>query len=286
MPIDGRGPLLSVSIVVFRSDLGLLARCLDALDAALDALRTSRRGADDTGPFAEVHVVDNGPGDYSAELAPFLAARSPPRSGVPAAPITGHGNLGYGRGNNLVIARTAASYHLVLNPDAELAPDALVNGVSFMERHADVGLVAATSVSPDGETLNLCKGYPSLAVLAMRALPRALAVGPFGRRLAAYDLRAAPGGVTDVTGAMVSGSFMLFRTAPLRAIGGFDPAYFLYFEDFDLAYRIGRVARVVWLSDVRVLHHGGHASRKGWTHRRHFARGALRFFSTHGWRLW
>lgn len=274
MPIDGRGPLLSVSIVVFRSDLGLLARCLDALDAALDALRTARRGVDDAGRFAEVSVVDNGPGDYSAGLATFLADRPPPRSGVPAEPITGHGNLGYGRGNNLVIARTAASYHLVLNPDAELAPDALVNGVSFMERHADVGLVAATSVSPDGETLNLCKGYPSLAV------------GPFGRRLAAYDLRAAPGGVTDVTGAMVSGSFMLFRTAPLRALGGFDPAYFLYFEDFDLAYRIGRVARVVWLSDVRVLHHGGHASRKGWTHRRHFARGALRFFSTHGWRLW
>jgi GT2 family glycosyltransferase len=286
MPVDGEGPLLSVSIVVFRSDFTLLGRCLDALDAALDAIRSAASGVDLARPFAEAWIVDNGPDDYTSELASFLAGRPPPRSGIVPGLLTGHGNLGYGRGNNVVIARTRARCHLVLNPDAELAPDALANGLAFLERHADVGLVAASSISPDGTALNLCKAYPSFAVLALRALPRALAVGPLARKLAAYDLPASLDGVTDVTGAMVSGSFMLFRTAPLRALGGFDPAYFLYFEDFDLAYRIGRIARVVWLSDVRLMHHGGDASRKDWTHRRLFARGALRFFATHGWRLW
>jgi GT2 family glycosyltransferase len=276
------GPLLSVGIVVFRSDLALLGRCLDSLERAASAL-PARAGT--AAPACEVHVVDNGPPDYSTALAAFLAGR---RDAGAASPIlhTGHGNLGYGRGNNLVIARSRARYHLVLNPDTELEAAALARGVGWLERRPDVGLVAATSIGPDGLALNLCKVYPTVAILASRLLPRSLCRGPLAALRASYDLAPSPDGVTDVTGSMVSGSFMLCRTAALHALGGFDPRYFLYFEDFDLARRMAHIARVVWLSDVRLLHHGGDAARKGWAHRRMFVRGAFRFFSTHGWRFW
>lgn len=268
-----RAGAISVGIVVYRSDLGLLAVCLDRLATAVRSLAPG---------VATVFIVDNGPDDCSPALAAFVASRTNTDDPFRLEVLTGHGNVGYGRGNNLVIERAEAEWHLVLNPDAELEPDALRNGVAWMTQDPSVGMLAAWTAGADGETQHLCKTYPSVAVLALRAVGL-----PIGRRLrAAYDVRPDPGPVTDVTGRLVSGSFMLCRASVLKSIGGFDPSYFLYFEDFDLSLRLGRIARVLWARDVRIVHHGGSAARKGWLHRRLFARSAARFFSRHGWRLW
>ena len=270
-------PALSVGIVVYRSDLGLLGRTLDALERALAALSGARAAG------CEVFIVDNGPPDYSPRLASMLAARAP----GPSRPIvlSGHGNLGYGRGNNLAIGRSRARHHLVLNPDAELEPAALERGLDHLDAHPATGLVAAASIGPDGRPLQLCKTYPTVLILALRMLPDTLVRGRLRDARARYDLPLPAERPADITGAMVSGSFMLCRRDVLQRVGGFDPRYFLYFEDFDLSLRIGQVARVDWVPAVRLLHHGGKAATKGWAHRRMFARGAVRFFSTHGWRF-
>ncbi|PRF94602.1 hypothetical protein C6Q22_02415 [Burkholderia multivorans] len=85
---------------------------------------------------------------------------------------------------------------------------------------------------------------------------------------------------------IVSGCFMMFRTEVLKKLGGFDPRYFLYFEDYDLSLRAHEVADVAYVPSVRVIHHGGGASRKGFTHIRMFAVSAFKFFNRFGWRVW
>lgn len=76
---------------------------------------------------------------------------------------------------------------------------------------------------------------------------------------------------------IVSGCFMLFRTDALKALGGFDERYFLYFEDFDLSLRAQKLGRVVYYPGVRIQHYGGGAGRKGWRHIKMFLRSALTF---------
>ena len=83
---------------------------------------------------------------------------------------------------------------------------------------------------------------------------------------------------------VVSGCFMLFRTAVLKELGGFDPSFFLYFEDFDLAIRSTRVTRVAYVPQVSIVHYGGNAARKGVKHVRMFAGSAFRFYNKHGWK--
>jgi hypothetical protein len=83
---------------------------------------------------------------------------------------------------------------------------------------------------------------------------------------------------------IVSGCFMLFRTEVLKRLGGFDPRFFLYFEDFDLSLRAGEVARIAYVPSVRIVHHGGGAARKGLRHVRMFVVSAVRFFNKQGWR--
>lgn len=83
---------------------------------------------------------------------------------------------------------------------------------------------------------------------------------------------------------IVSGCFMLFRTEPLKALKGFDPRYFLYFEDYDLSLRTAKLARIAYVPAVRVIHHGGGASRKGMAHVRMFVASAFKFYNRFGWK--
>jgi GT2 family glycosyltransferase len=83
---------------------------------------------------------------------------------------------------------------------------------------------------------------------------------------------------------MMSGCFMLVRRNAVDATGGFDPGYFLYFEDFDWSVRLNRVTQSAYVPSVRIVHHGGGASRKGWRHVVEFAKSAVRFFNKHGWK--
>jgi len=63
---------------------------------------------------------------------------------------------------------------------------------------------------------------------------------------------------------IVSGCFMLFRTDVLKSLGGFDPNFFLYFEDFDLSLRASRLTRLAYVPTVRIIHFGGYASERAY----------------------
>ena len=82
----------------------------------------------------------------------------------------------------------------------------------------------------------------------------------------------------------MSGACMLLRRRVIDQTGGFDPRYFLYFEDFDWTRRLNKVTRTAWVPSFRVVHHGGGAARKGMKHIAYFVRGAWRYYGKHGWK--
>ena len=264
---------LSVSVVVYRPDIEQLTSTLAGLAAACDALRVSRPALP-----VELYLVDNGGlPDIQAELQ---------RHDVSTTIIAGHGNVGYGRGHNLAIEQSASRYHLVLNPDIDLARDALCEAFDFFEAHGEAGLITPWIGDEHGDQQFLCRRYPTLIDLFARGFLPARLQQLFSRRLARYEMRDqinARDIVWDPP--IVSGCFMLFRTSVLKQLAGFDPRYFLYFEDYDLSLRTHDVAQVAYLPAVRVRHHGGGAARKGSSHIRMFAASAVRFFNRFGWKL-
>lgn len=274
---NGR-PGLSVSIVVFRPDVALLEATLASLRQAI----ARARGAFDT---AELTLVDNGEDRGSDPAALQAVARTLDEAGVATRVLAGHGNVGYGSGHNLALDRVGR-LHLVLNPDVEIAPDALAAATAFMQAHPDCGLLSPAAFGPDGTRQFLCKRYPTVLDLLLRGFaPQALR-RRFAVRLDRYEMRDAIGDAVAWDPPIVSGCFMLFRGSVFRELGGFDPRFFLYFEDFDLSLRAGRIARLAYVPTVRIVHHGGDAARKGLRHVGMFARSAFAFFSKHGWAWW
>ena len=80
---------------------------------------------------------------------------------------------------------------------------------------------------------------------------------------------------------------MLLRREAVRHTNGFDPAFFVYFDDYDLCLRLtqGGTWRIDYLPAIRLVHFGGNTARKSWAHIRMFIAGAVRFFNKHGWKL-
>ncbi len=273
---------LQVSIVTFRPDWQLLERCLRKLALAIGAARES-------GVLRTVHValVDNSADRAIAAKVVDLGRTRFADSGVQVSYVHGHANIGYGAAHNLALHGSGADYHLVLNPDVELAAEALLNAVRWMNAHPDVGAIAPQVKRRDGTRDYLVKRKPAVLDLALRGfLPR---VGRllFRSRLDRYEMRdvidADPErDIVDV--AAMSGACMLLRRKAVDQTGGFDPRFFLYFEDYDWTVRLNKVTRTAYVPSFEVVHHGGGASRKGMRHVGHFMKGGWRYYRKHGWK--
>ena len=273
---------LAVSVVSFAPNLPALWQTLASLALAVTVARREgllRR--------CRLFLVDNGPGPGWAErLRPLLARFVALAPGCEARLITGHGNLGFGRGHNLA-PRPGDTFRLVLNPDVILARNAIREALLFMASHPEVGLLSPYAEDREGGRQYLCKNYPALFDLFLRGLAPARVRGWFAVRLAAYERREGCGSEEPGFDAPIaSGCFLFCRSELWEALGGFDEGYFMYFEDFDFSLRAGRMTKLAYVPKVRIVHAGGHAARKGLRHIVMFARSGWRFFNRHGWRLW
>jgi len=274
------GTTLSISMVLYQSPLELVARTVRSLQVAVQY-------ASAAGDVSRVHlqVVDN-----SSAVAYQVAAKTlfeelqAAAAELAVSYCRAGSNRGYGAGHNLALAKVDSDLHLILNPDVELAKEALLAGVRGFYARPDLALMGPRVLGDDGEPQHLCKRYPSVLVLLLRALGWHWLQTIFSDRLQRYEMRELQDLEQEMEVLMVSGCFMLVPTPVLKSVGGFDERYFLYFEDFDLSLRLAGCGRVIFNPAVEIVHHGGFAARKGLKHIGLFAQGSWRFFHQHGWR--
>ena len=194
----------------------LLERCLRALEPDVRA------------GLAEVHVVDNGSTDGSPALV---------RERFPWAALAEPGeNLGYGCAVNLVAGRTSTPWLAAANADVEVEPGALERMLAA-GRESGAGSVAPRLILPDGSTQHSVFGFAGLPSLLAFNGGLHRVVPALGERLLIpghWD----PERRRTVPWAM--GALLLLRREAFEAVGGFDPAQWMYAEDVDLAWRLGR----------------------------------------------
>jgi len=270
---------LSVSIVVHDSPVELLQQVLASL------LRSARiAAAAGCLEKAVVDVLDNSPDPGQRHRVEETVSRLPPEDVVSVRYTRLPENRGFGAGHNAALEALTSDVHLVLNPDAVLEEDALRAGLARLAAAADIALLSPRVQGVTGAIEYLCRRYPSVLVLLLRGFAPQPIRRLFRRRLDHYEMRDLCTGEQEVDIPLASGCFMLVRTGALRAVGGFDERYFLYFEDYDLSLRLADHGRLVFCPAMRIVHHGGYASSKGFRHVRYFVRSGTRFFHDHGWR--
>ena len=210
-----------VAVVVHYRDAASTQRCLASLRAQQ--------------PPPQVVVVDNASPDGSgAVLAAALR-------GTPMELLVSPRNGGFGAGCNLGIAHALARWPalehvLLLNPDAELAPDSLAELRAAQRRHR-AGIVGCPIDDGAGRRW-----------FANGRIPR----------WTLSRFHCAPVGAAEHRVGFVTGACMLLCGELLRAGLRFDEHYFLYCEDADLCEEVRRRGREAWLTrHARAVHRAG-----------------------------
>ena len=240
---------LTATLVLYHPDLQVVARTLRALEAA------GHYAAERLVVTCRLTLVDN-----SADLSVFEKIGlwvEQIRSELPNWELDllrAPENLGYGRGNNLVIQSAVSDYHLVINPDLFVREDALHEALCFMEENPETGLLVPAVFSEDGERQYLCKRNPTLLIMFLRSFAPEWLRRVFRSELETFEMRDCDYEREIHPVEYPTGCFMFFRTASLKVIGGFDPEIFLHYEDADIGRRMLGIARVCYVPAVVVTH--------------------------------
>jgi N-acetylglucosaminyl-diphospho-decaprenol L-rhamnosyltransferase len=215
---------------------------LEDFAASLPAASTAR---------TELVLVDNGTDDTRTRA---VAERHGARVLVPGA------NLGYGRAANLGAADGTSPWVVVANSDIVWEPGSLDALVAAGERHERAGAFGPALLNLDGTVYPSARALPSLVQGAGHALfSRVWPGNPWTR---AYQRAQEVIGTERTTG-WLSGACLLVRREAFDAVGGFDPGYFMFFEDVDLGDRLARAGWAsVYVPGARVTHVGGTSWRE------------------------
>jgi GT2 family glycosyltransferase len=226
-------PLLSIIIVAHQSreEIG---PCLASLPREI------------AGGAVEVIVVDNSPGDGTAEIV---------QRNFPWVRYLATGeNLGFGRASNRGYGRSSGEFVVFLNPDTIGNADALEHCVRRLLVETAIGLISPKLVQADGSMDLACRrSIPTLWDGFCRATGLAAAF-PRTALFAGYNLTHLPENGTYDVGA-INGAFMMARREVLDRVGLFDETFFMYGDDLDLCIRVARAGyRIVYDGRVQIIH--------------------------------
>jgi GT2 family glycosyltransferase len=156
-------------------------------------------------------------------------------------------NLGFGAAINVAVERSRAAVIVVMNDDVVPRPGAIDALGEALEAEPGIGMAAGVLV--DGQGRIDSAGLACDPSLASHDVLR----GRLPDRLPTSD--------RSLVGPC--GGFAAYRRAAFDEVGGFDPGFFAYYEDLDLALRLRRRGWGCQLAATALADHVGSAT-VGW----------------------
>ncbi|HEC21262.1 MAG TPA: hypothetical protein ENI70_01980, partial [Candidatus Peregrinibacteria bacterium] len=154
----------------------------------------------------------------------------------------------------------------------------------YMKWHRKVGILGPQLIYEDSTIQDSYRKFPGITDVVFKRT--FLVKLPLSRkRLARYLMHGKNSEKTERVDWIV-GAFLMIRKKALDQVGGFDPRFFLFFEDTDLCRRMGEKGwKVVYFPKAKATHHhqrlsGGSFSQalKKKTFRVHLASGMKYFW--------
>ncbi len=199
---------------------------------------------------SEIWVIDNHSSDGSQEMV---------RAEFPTVELVEvENNIGYGAAADLAISLSNAPYILLLNSDTILQSDALEKLSEYLDKNPGVGVVGPRITHIKGTLQPSCFPMPTplhifFDISQLNQLFNHIpSIREQNYRTWSHSHnRAVP---------WVQGSALAIRREAYDAVGGFDKAFFMYYEEVDLCYRMSNAGWGIHFSPVTEVIHSGAAS--------------------------
>ena len=155
---------------------------------------------------------------------------------------------GFGANHNAAFAHCRTPYFCVVNPDIRLPADPFTTLISDFSQKT-VAVAGPLVRNPAGAMEDSARRFPTAGSLLKKIFVE--------KREPDYPTDQGP-----LEADWLAGMFLLFRSDAYRSIGGFDEAYFLYYEDVDICHRLrSSGAAVVFEPRAEVIHDARRESR-------------------------
>ena len=184
----------------------------------------------------------------------------------PVEIIVNRQRKGFGANHNAAFQRCRTPYYCVCNPDIRLSSDLFP---PLLQALADPRIAVAGPLvrNPEGRIQDSVRRFPTAASLLKKFF--------VDDREPDYPTDRGP-----LEADWLAGMFMLFRSDAYRSVGGFDEAYFLYYEDVDICHRLHSSGKaVVFEPCAEVIHDARRESRLNPRLAIHHLASAARFLS-------
>ncbi len=194
-----------------------------------------------TGVSLEVIVVDNDSGDNSREIV--LAQ-------FPAVQWIDMGyNAGFSRANNRAMNAATGRHFLLLNSDTLLVDNLIARCAHLLDTQPDVAAVSAMQINREGKV-----HYQVFDTFGK--LRRHFYIVPQGPFFQKWLHRLIPDSVfADPNQAdWLIGAFLMTPRRVVAKAGQMDENFFLYGEDVEWGYRLGKQGRMLLLKDAFYVH--------------------------------
>jgi GT2 family glycosyltransferase len=157
---------------------------------------------------------------------------------------------GFGANHNYAFSLVETRYFCPLNPDIEFNLNPFPELIDLIFK-TEASLIAPLVFSLNGELEDSIREFPTFKSLVLKFLN--FSEGRY------ENVHKAEIFYPD----WVAGMFMLLTSKDFKAIGGFDEAYFLYYEDVDLCRRLKLDGlKVVTTNLTFVIHNAQRTSRR------------------------
>lgn len=141
-------------------------------------------------------------------------------------------NLGFGKANNAAAELAKGDYLFLLNPDTTLINDAVSILYNYMEKHQNVGICGGNlfdgEMKPTHSFHRIFPGFLSELDFATGKVYRQVRYGNNSQFNHTSDA---------LPVAMITGADLMIRHSVWNMLHGFDPVFFMYYEDADLCKR-------------------------------------------------
>lgn len=227
-------------------DVSVVIVSYNVADLLASAIASVLADMERAGIDGEAIVVDNASQDDSVET---VSARFPN-----VRLIVNSTNVGFGRAANQGMLAATGEMVVVLNPDASVQPGFFAAVRDYLAQEQHVGLLGPHIVQADGTTQSTCRRSYSLVTALLESTPLQWWFGesPALQRFYCRDLDETQAAKVD----WVVGACLIVRRAVLQAVGGFDPRFFMYFEETDWCRRVREAGwDVGYFPGAHALHH-------------------------------
>ncbi|MFT4033750.1 MAG: glycosyltransferase family 2 protein [Siphonobacter sp.] len=186
----------------------------------------------------EIIVVDNDSQDQSEQL---VLAKHPDITWI----NMGY-NAGFSRANNRAIHAAKGRYYLLLNADTLQCMDAIDQCIERMDAEPDVVACAPLQLHEDRTEhpyfksfAEFRRGFYILPIRLQSIIEKYITAKPYADPRQ-YD--------------WLVGAFLVVRREAVEKAGAMDESFFMYGEDVEWSYRLGKAGKLLYYTDLGFIH--------------------------------